>query len=229
MNPVVTVAPAPHDAEPGATVTRPPYREGVAPALHAPVPVYGLDIETDTSVDGLDPTRGGVVAVALSGPTGELVLDGDEATMLARLDQWLADAPSGVVATWNGARFDLPYLAARADILGVPLGLRLRIDVRAAACRPGDGATYLATWYHHRHLDGYRLYRADVGRLYGWSCSLKTVARLAGLHPVEVDASAVHLLGADTLRTYVASDARCTRLLVLGRGIAALDSADPLR
>jgi hypothetical protein len=33
-----------------------------------PVPLYGLDIETDTTIDGLDPSCAAVVAVGLATP-----------------------------------------------------------------------------------------------------------------------------------------------------------------
>ena len=64
---------------------------------------------------------------------------------------------------------------------------------------PGHAGTYRASWFGHDHLDAYRVYRADVGPALRIGCSLKTVARLAGLAPVEVDASRVHDLtaGAD--------------------------------
>ena len=85
----------------------------------------------------------------------------------------------------------------------------------AATGRPGAGRVraggYRACWGRHRHLDVYRCYRADVGRALGMACSLKAVAALAGLAPVEVDAARVHVLDRATLRAYVASDAACTR------------------
>ncbi len=88
-------------------------------------PLYGLDIETDTSIDGLDPTVGAVVAVAVSSAERDVVLTGDESLLLARLDRHLAGLAAGTIVTWNGASFDLPFLAERARRRGVPLGLRL--------------------------------------------------------------------------------------------------------
>ena len=81
----------------------------------AVTPVYGLDIETDTATDGLDPQVGRILCIGISGSGGELVLaHHDEAALLADLDDWLADMTPGVLATWNGSAFDLPYLATRA-------------------------------------------------------------------------------------------------------------------
>ncbi len=190
----------------------------MAPSVHGPV--YGLDIETDTVVDGLDPAVGAVLAVAVATADDDIVLRGPEARLLTDLDDLLLGLPPGVLATWNGGRFDLPYLAARAARLGVPTGLRLEAEPRIDGVR--------GAWYHHGHVDAYQLYRSDVGPALRVSCSLKSIARLAGLHPVEVDASKVHELSDIDLRTYVASDARCARELLLRRGVAALAAADRL-
>ncbi len=184
-------------------------------------PLYGLDIETDTTVDGLDPQVGRVLAVAVAGGDGPVVLaDPDEIALLARLDAYLADLPTGVLVTWNGARFDLPYLATRAGRLEVDLGLVLEAD-RTRRSRhtplPGHEGAYRARWHHHSHLDVYRSYQADVGPMLRMTCSLKAVARLAGLAPVEVDAARVHALAPAELEAYVASDASCTRELALRR------------
>jgi len=145
------------------------------------IPYYGLDIETDTTVDGLDPARSEVVAVALTMPDradGDVVLTGPEPQMLHDLDDLLLELPPGVLVTWNGAAFDLPFLAERARRAGVPLHLRLAEDPSLDGGRHrGDRrSAYRASWGAHRHLDGYRLYRADVGRTLGLSCGLKPMA-----------------------------------------------------
>ena len=188
-------------------------------------PVYGLDIETDTAVDGLDPVLSPVVAVALSTPDADEVLTGSEAGILARLDARLRALPPGVLATWNGGAFDLPFLADRAAMRGLRLGLVLTPDpFRFSADDPlaGHVHVYRATWHDHRHLDAYRAYQADVGPALRVSSSLKSIARLVGLTPVEVDRERIHELAAAELDAYVASDARLTRLLTLRRwpGIA---------
>jgi DNA polymerase elongation subunit (family B) len=196
--------------------------------------VYGLDIETDTATDGLDPRVGRVLCAAISGPGGEIVVaHADEAALLLELDGWLHDLRPGVLVTWNGAAFDLPYLATRARHHGVAdqLGLRLRVDpdlpLRGDPL-PGHEGAYRGAWHGHGHLDAYRLFRADVGRTFGLSCSLKALAALVGLDPVEVDASQVHLVPTPLLHAYVASDARCTRQLVLRRWATASAAIDPV-
>jgi len=195
-------------------------------------PLYGLDIETDTSVDGLDPQVGRVLAVAVAGDEGvEVVAGDDEASLLARLDAGLAERPAGVLVTWNGARFDLPYLASRAEQLGVELGLELEADPSRRshhAPLPGHAGGYRARWHDHAHLDVYRSYQADVAPVLRMPCSLKSVARLVGLDPVEVDASQVHALAPGALGAYVASDAACTRELARRRWATAAPAVDVL-
>lgn len=183
--------------------------------------LYGLDIETDTSCDGLDPTVACVVAVALSSEhAGEVVLTGSEAGVLAALDSQLAALPAGVIVTWNGGAFDLPFLAARAAVAAVRLGLELAWD--PAASRPGrpplPGAlgTCAARWYGHDHLDVYRAWRQSVA-VADEPCGLKAVARSEGFVPVEVDdVTMLHHEPLAHLRRYVASDAVLARQLAEG-------------
>jgi DNA polymerase elongation subunit (family B) len=183
----------------------------VGPAL-----IYGLDIETDTTIDGLDPAVSPVVTIALSTPAVDEVFTGREPDLLAALDARLRALPPGVIATWNGAAFDLPFLADRAGACGVELGLRLAVDptvVLSHGPLPGHAGAYRAGWYGHHHLDAYRVYRSDVGRVLQISCSLKAVARAVGLTPVEVDRERIHELSPAVLAAYVASDARLARVL----------------
>lgn len=192
-------------------------------------PIYGLDIETDTSVDGLDPAVAPVVTVALSTPEGDEVFTGPERSLLAALDGALRELPAGVVATWNGAGFDLPFLADRAGRHDLALGLRIALDPTIVSRRPplaGHAGAYRGRWHDHRHIDAYRLYRGDVGPALRVSCSLKAIARLVGLTPVEVDRERIHTLPDAVLRAYVASDARLTRLLAERRWPAASRFAD---
>ncbi len=187
--------------------------------------VYGLDIETDTSVDGLDPAVAPVVTVALSNPAFDEVFAGREDEILLDLDERLAELEPGVIATWNGAAFDLPFLADRAALHGIGLGLRLRLD-RSMTMRhaplPGHPGSYRACWHRHSHVDAYRLYRADVGTSLRVSCSLKSIARLVGLRPIEVDRTRIHDLNHEALHAYASSDARLARVLTERRwGTAA--------
>jgi hypothetical protein len=194
--------------------------------------LYGLDIETDTSVDGLDPDVGRVLAAAISGPGGEIVLaHHDESALLAELDRWLSELTPGVLVTWNGGAFDLPYLVSRAVINEVDLGLSIELDRRLGLRGdplPGHEGAYRGSWHGHRHLDAYRVFRADLGRTFGVSCALKSVAGLTGVPYVDADASRVHELSPGRLHAYVASDARCARQLAERRWRTAAGAIDRL-
>lgn len=186
--------------------------------------IYGLDIETDTTVNGLDPATASVVTVALSGPAVDEVFSGSERRILRDLDARIAELPAGVLATWNGAAFDLPFLADRAGLHGLRLGLRLRLDPAITLRRaplPGHAGAYRGSWYGHSHVDAYRLYRGDVGPALRVSCSLKSIARLVGLAPIEVDRSRIHDLNREALHAYATSDARLARVLTERRWSSA--------
>jgi DNA polymerase elongation subunit (family B) len=193
--------------------------------------VYGLDIETDTTVNGLDPSVAAIVTVALSSPGVDEVYSGDEPDILLEVDRRLSRLAPGVIATWNGAAFDLPFIADRADRLGLPLGLRLRLDAGITMRRaplPGHRGAYRGGWYEHRHIDAYRLYRNDVGPALRVSCSLKSIARLVGFSPVEVDRERIHDLTHEALHAYAASDARLARVLTERRWSTASRFIDGL-
>lgn len=192
--------------------------------------LYGLDIETDTTVDGLDPRVSPIVAVALASDTGVLVLTGAEPTILRELEVAVGALAPGVLVTWNGSGFDLPFLHDRARDRGVDLSLRIVPDpaIGGHDPLPGHAAASRATWGAHGHLDVYRVYRADVGASLGLSCGLKAMARLVGLRPVEVDRADISGLAPDVLRDYVASDARLTRELALRRWPACAAGVDTI-
>ena len=179
--------------------------------------LYGLDIETDTSTDGLDPGVGAIVAVAVStGGAGDSVITGSEPAILRLLDDTLAELEPGILVTWNGAAFDLPYLAARARQHDIDLGLELHWDPRASRPGrkplPGHIGSYAARWSDHAHLDAYRAWRANTADPEE-SCALKSVARREGLDPVELDRSAIHHVALPELRRYASSDAAAARVL----------------
>ncbi len=178
-------------------------------------PIYGLDIETDTTIDGLDPAVSSIVTVALSTQVDEL-FEGPEDEILWALDQRLRELPPGVIATWNGSAFDLPFIADRAALWQLPLGLAIAADPRIRHRHdplPGHDHCYRAAWYDHAHLDAYRLYRDDVGPALRISCSLKSIARFVGLAPIEVDRTRIHDLSREALHAYASSDARLARIL----------------
>ncbi len=159
-----------------------------------------------------------IVSIALIGPGVELILDGEsEAAMLKKTDDKLRQLPEGVLVTWYGGGFDLPFIDQRAKINGVEIGL----TIEAAPDDFGSEVTYRGRWHHHSHLDGYRVYSSDVRRTLafssdskGFPCGLKSLAHFVGLPVVEVDRNLIHTLDSDTRRSYVASDANLARQLV---------------
>ena len=154
--------------------------------------------------------------MALSAPGFDEVFTGPEPELLAELDQRLGQLEPGVIATWNGAAFDLPFIADRAALHGLALGLRLRPRPASRCAAPRCRATPAPTaarWFDHGHIDAYRLYRGDVGPALRVSCSLKSIARLVGLSPIEVDRDRIHDLSNEALHAYAASDARLARVL----------------
>lgn len=204
----------------------PPPRPSTAEA--APWPTVGLDIETDTTAGGLDPATAAIVAVAMCSADGnlEFVFDGDESQMLRDVDDLLAGLPPGLLVTWNGASFDLPFIERRARLLDVPLGLRTAPDPRRTSRRDPTRTAVRARWHDQVHLDGYLVYRSDVGRCLGLSCGLKSLAHLAGLEPVELDREHLHTAEPALLRRYVTSDARCAAALVQRRMPRVVQAAD---
>ncbi len=151
--------------------------------------------------------------------------------MLRDLDIYLRGLAPGVIVTWNGARFDLPFLSDRARTCGVRLGLELTTDTASRSPHAplhGHAGGYFASWFGHRHLDAYRVYRADVGAMLHLPCGLKSLASFMGFRPVEVDRDQIHNLDTGQLHEYVASDATLTRLLALRRWQTAKHSIDPV-
>jgi hypothetical protein len=207
--------------------------------------LYALDIETDTSPvtdseraagftsRGLDPRITPVVNVAVSVGDEITVLRGAEKELLEDLDALLGNLEPGVLVTWNGAVFDLPFLQDRAQICGAPLGLHLSPDpliVPKYSALPGHQGGYQASWKSnstvaHAHLDIAYAYRQACSEA-GVEWGLKPTARAVGLNPVEVQRTAVHDLSPQEQDEYVASDVRVTlalttRLLTTGPQLTA--------
>lgn len=192
-------------------------------------PVYGLDIETDTTVDGLDPGVARILTIALSSDGVDELFTGPEPELVRELDDRLAAMEPGVIATWNGAAFDLPFIADRAALHGIALGLRLELDPRIVVrgqALPGHRGAYRGAWHAHSHLDAYRVYRSDVGPALRISCGLKSIARYVGLPVVEVDRERIHDLTQEALHAYASSDARLARVLAERRWASARRAVD---
>ncbi|CAN5798387.1 hypothetical protein BH10ACT1_BH10ACT1_11010 [soil metagenome] len=190
--------------------------------------IYGIDIETDTTCDGLDPAVASVLTIALSGRSFDDLFIGDEATMLRALDARLASLPAGVLATWNGATFDLPFIADRARLLGVDLDLHLCLDRRLTLDRaplPGHAGAYRGSWGAHAHLDTFRLYGQGSGS--GWT-SLRSIGRLLGVGAQAAPVGRTRDLTNEALHAHASSDARLARVLAERRWGAAARLIDHL-
>ncbi len=189
--------------------------------------IYGLDIETDTARGGFDPAVTPLLRVALSGRSFDEVFVGDEATLLGALDARLRALEPGILATWNGATFDLPFIADRARLAGVELDLHLCPDralTRGRTTLPGHAGAYRASWGGHAHLDTFRLY-GDHGPS-PWT-SLRTIGRLLGLGSAG-PADRTHDLANEALHAHAASDARLARVLAQRRWAVAVRLVDRL-
>src|SRR5690606_10270583 len=160
---------------------------------------------------GLDPAVARIVTVALASPGFEETFVGEEHELLAELDLRIRSLEPGVIATWNGAAFDLPFIADRAALYGMQLGLCLQYAPSIPLHHgplPGHPGSYRATWHGHGHVDAYRLYRGDVGPSLRISCSLKSIARFVGLAPVGEDRTRIHDLTNEAQHAYAAADGR---------------------
>lgn len=189
---------------------------------------YGIDIETDTT-RAVDPAVACIRTVALSGLAFDEEFTGAEADLLRSLNTRLASLPPGVLATWNGATFDLPYIADRARVLGVDLDLQLCRDRRLTFGRsllPGHAAAYRGAWGGHGHVDTFRLY-GHTGGPPVWS-SLRTIGRLVGLGTMPTVARRHDDLINEALHAHASSDARLARVLAERRRTAALRLVDQI-
>ena len=178
-----------------------------------------MDIETDTSGGfGLDPRKAGVVSVAVWNGDAAVVFDStNEAAMLTDLAAWLANPhrEPGVIVTWNGACFDLPFLATRAEKLGISELTEL-LDMRASDLREpkydpigGHEGGYIARIGRHDHADVMFAYR-DFSTERGIRHSLKPVASELGIEVIVEDREAIHELTRRELIAYNLSDVNAT-------------------
>lgn len=178
--------------------------------------IFGFDIETDTTTNGLDPRVSRVTSIAVWSPTAQCcITEEDESVLLTGFARVLTDLRPGVVVGWNSSCFDLPFLATRAEHCGVELPIRLVAD---PGIRPKYGFTpphssgYRAEVAHHQHVDVAYAYQ-DIAASLGVAWSLKPVARALGIEVLEVDRERMHELSPAAIASYNVSDARATCLL----------------
>lgn len=196
--------------------------------------LFAFDIETDTTVNGLDPAVAEIVSIALWSPAvSEVILGGTERERIERFAELLDAIPDGVAATWNGAVFDVPFIEDRARINGVETGFVIQADptiIPKYDFLPGHASGYRACLRGHRHADvayAYRGYAMDHLGPKGWA--LKPVAKSLGIEMVEVDRSKIHELTREQIERYNLSDARGTYLLAERLGDRLVPYTDNVR
>ncbi|MFN3689679.1 MAG: 3'-5' exonuclease, partial [Fimbriimonadales bacterium] len=146
-----------------------------------------LDIETST----LTPDQQGaqILMVALSDTRGyEELLEGEEKAILERLVERIQQLDPDVIEGHNLFGFDLPYLAARAKALGVPMtlgrdGSELRFGAPRQCIIGANSRTFTPAYARGRHLiDTYlSVQRFDIGRGDLESYGLKEVTQQLGV------------------------------------------------
>ena len=192
--------------------------------------VYGWDIETaNDDGQGLtarDPNSR-LTSISFTHSVGvEVISHDDEAQILTDwLDLLMAFEP-GLLGSWNGSFFDIPFIADRAQILDHRLvafwhlypmpGLRPKYDYL-----PGHTTGYALTFptpngLPHQHLDIAQSYRAFAAEAnVAWS--LKPVGEALGHTPKRLDAANLHTYSQAERDEYSASDAILTRDLTLAK------------
>jgi DNA polymerase I len=146
-----------------------------------------LDIETTTLAH--DQAGAQILMIALSDTRGyEAVLDGDEKQILEQLIERVQALDPDVIEGHNLFGFDLPYLAARAQALGVPLrlgrdGSELRFGSPRQCIIGANSRTFTPAFVHGRHLmDTYlSVQRFDIGRGDLESYGLKEATQQLGI------------------------------------------------
>jgi DNA polymerase I len=131
-----------------------------------------IDIET-TGLDARDPQSQVIVVAMKCGDDIEELswLEDGEAELLARVSERLLELDPDVIEGHNLFNFDLPFLVARAERLGVPLrwgrdGSPIRIGSGSARFKAGAlTMPYTPAYIHGRHvLDTYQqIQRYDIG------------------------------------------------------------------
>lgn len=185
------------------------------------LPLYAFDIETTS----LTWDTGQVTTVAVCSAEHAFVLeDADEIRLLRALRSHLASLPEGIVVTWNGAVFDGPFLAGRADALGIERPCMLFSD-RSIAPKYEPQPGFPSHGMHpifdaagiglHHHVDVAYLWR-ERAEADGIRWALKPVARHLGIDVIEVDRSRMDALSRPERMAYNLSDVLATLELAEG-------------
>lgn len=207
--------------------------------------VYAFDLETSTDgVNGLDPRESRITEIAVSTETDDVVFaDYDEADLIRNFDRFLLSLEPGLLVTWNGHFFDLPFIVSRwngvdgsdvpfvsyEDSLAGRTGYELGMHPIARPglipkydYLPGYTTALGCTWRSrspwqrdvHSHLDISDAYRSFAAEQ-GIKHRLKPVCIASGIPMIEVDRENMHLLTPAERAAYACSDTRGTRELAI--------------
>lgn len=202
------------------------------------LPLYALDIETDTSKNtaddpdaSLNSTKAGITSIAVYGHGTSLVIDDtDERRLLHTVNVWLMNLPAGVVVTWNGSGFDLPYIADRAALHKYDFALAVAADPalvpKYQSPNPAHTTGYRGRFGKHLHADiqyAYKVFAEERG--IRWS--LKPVCEAAGITMITVDRERMHDLTVAERMAYNLSDTVGTHGLTEMLGDSLSHHIDP--
>jgi DNA polymerase elongation subunit (family B) len=184
--------------------------------------IYAGDIETDNSEGhGLNPLLGRITEIAIQGhdaASTAVFSDDDEKELLRKFTWHMRTLEPGLVVTWNGSFFDLPFIQTRADILAAASPLQIEVDENLKPkydLLPGYTGGVVGTFdsrrgrVPHQHLDisgAYKQFAAD----HGVSWSLKPVCAAAGIDMYEIDRTRLQDYTAAERERYVLSDTNGT-------------------
>ena len=192
---------------------------------------YALDLETNTNPgDGLNPTNPltSITSAAIyfgprakeTGPEGSIVFDDpNEARLLRSLNAFLADRDTepGLIVTWNGANFDIPFLITRSAFCEVELDLTAKVHEsrkpKYSACK-GHAGGYIANWGGHDHADIWPVF-IPVAEKNNMKSGLKPMAKHFGFNPIEVKREEMDKLTVAERLAYNVSDVEVTYRLAL--------------
>lgn len=199
----------------------------------------GLDIETDTDTDGLDPRVSRITSWSLAGVETSVVYlvrvpeaeDSAVSGLLSALHglshQASLESPL-IIATWNGSGFDWPFLQTRLqrlieqspvvyDLSAWPFRLHLSEDrepkYEPIGDHPGGYRVDFPLWPNVYHLDAAFALKG-LCEQEGWRWSLKSVMDEMGLaRPKDAVAAESSAMPHWLLGGYNLSDAEAARCL----------------
>ncbi len=189
--------------------------------------VLRLQLDIETLALSPDHPENEVFLVALSDNTGfERLISGDEPTILRETVSCIRERDPDIIEGHNILGFDLPYLAARAKLRGIPLSLGRNGSELAFGSPQTCAIGYYSRPFTPAHIWGRQVVdtylavqRYDISRGSMASYSLKASAEALGVAEPARHIIPHHRIAhewkenPDLVRTYAIQDARETRSL----------------